>query len=82
MSSSLILGQLRVLRFASAAETGPELVATEADLEPGKDNENFGDEPLNISDSESSVASDVELSLDLAGEGHSGIDRLSRRSSQ
>ena len=62
----------RVLQFASAAESGPELVATEEDLGSDKDNENFGEEPLNISDSESSVASDVELALDLAGEGPDG----------
>ena len=38
----------RVLQFASAAESGPELVATEAGLGSDKDNENFGEEPLNI----------------------------------
>ena len=62
----------RVLQFASASETGPELVATEADLEPNKDNEGFVEGPLDISDSVSSVASDVELSLDHAGEGPDG----------
>ena len=61
----------RVLQFASAAETGSELVAWEASLEPSKD-EDFFEEPMNISDSESSVASDVELSSDLAGEGPDG----------
>ena len=62
----------RVLQFASAAESGPEPVATEIELEPSKDNEDFVEEPLNVSDSESSVASDVELSLDLVGEGPDG----------
>ena len=62
----------RVLQFASASETGPGIVATEADLEPNKNHEDFGAEPLDISDSESSVASDVELSLDHAGGGPDG----------
>ena len=59
----------RVIQFASAAELGPEHVATGADVEQGKSNGETVEEPLDVSDSESSVASDVELALDLVGEG-------------
>ena len=59
----------RVLQFASASETGPGIVATEADLEPNQHDVDCVVEPLDVSDSESSVASDVELSMDQAGEG-------------
>ena len=59
----------RVLQFASASEVGPGVVATEAELELNKLPVGGGSEPLEVSDSESSVASDVELSMDQAGEG-------------
>ena len=53
----------RVLQFASAAESGPEHVAAGVDVEQGKNNGELVEEPLDVSDSESSVASDVELGL-------------------
>ena len=59
----------RVLQFASASEVGPGVVATEAELELNKLPVGGGSEPLEVSASESSVASDVELSMDQAGEG-------------
>ena len=59
----------RVLQFASAAESGPEHVAAGVDVEQGKNNGELVEEPLDVSDSESSVASDVELAVHLVGEG-------------
>ena len=59
----------RVLQFAAAAESGPELVATGVDAEQGEGKCDVVEGPLEISDSESSVASDVELAMDLIGEG-------------
>ena len=59
----------RVLQFAAASESGPELVATGVDVEQAEGKSDFVEGPLEISDSESSVASDVELAMDQTEEG-------------
>ena len=59
----------RVIQFAEAAETGPEFPTTGADPVPGGSKGDIAVDPIEVSDSESSVASDVELAMDLDGEG-------------
>ena len=59
----------RVIQFAEAAETGPEFPTTGADPVSGGSKGDVTVDPIEVSDSESSVASDVELAMDLDGEG-------------
>ena len=59
----------RVIQFAEAAETGPEFPTTGADPVSGGSKGDIAVDPIEVSDSESSVASDVELAMDLDGEG-------------
>ena len=59
----------RVLQFAESSELVPELVTTGAEGRQAAGKSDVIEGPFEISDSESSVASDVELEMDQIGEG-------------